>query len=402
MRWSGDFRALWVGETTRAIGANVSQVALPLVASVVMDAGPFEVALLTAAGWAPWLLRGLPSAGAWVDRLRRCRPLLVAADLVSATLLLAIAVLHAFGVLSMGRLMAVAIGAGARPGVVRDRVLRLPPRRGAGRRLPSANAALQSSAIRRPGRWAGAVRTDRPAGRTGQRAAGRRREIAAGLRYVERDPYLRILTAFGAASNIALIGYQSLLVILLVRHLDLGSTSVGLVLSGSALGGVLGAVVAGPVSLRFGTARGMLVCQFGAAPFALLIPLATPRPGVVLVALGGLGVEVGLVAGNDIKTAFRQTHVPRHLLGRVVVSMQAFNYGAIPAGRPHRRRLRRDPRRTPRAVDRRLRPARRRLPAADRPPSAAAATWLPHRTGRSRLCPHRPLLGLIPALRVQH
>jgi MFS family permease len=158
------------------------------------------------------------------------------------------------------------------------------------------------------------------------------REITEGLRYLARDPYLRVLTAFGAASNLALIGYQALLVVFLVRELGLGPTGVGLVLSGAAVGGVFGAAAVGPVVRRFGTARGLLACQFGAAPFALLIPLATPGAGALLVVLGGLGVGVGVVAGNVIKTAFRQTYVPRALLGRVAVSMQIFNYGTIPLG----------------------------------------------------------------------
>ena len=60
---------LWIGETTSALGTNVTRLAVPLVAVLTLDASTFQVALLTAAGWLPWLLIGLP-AGAWVDRLR--------------------------------------------------------------------------------------------------------------------------------------------------------------------------------------------------------------------------------------------------------------------------------------------------------------------------------------------
>ena len=49
------------------------------------EATTFEVGLLTAAAWAPWLLIGLP-VGAWVDRVRR-RPLMLASSAISGLLL---------------------------------------------------------------------------------------------------------------------------------------------------------------------------------------------------------------------------------------------------------------------------------------------------------------------------
>lgn len=99
-----DFRALWIGETTSAVGTNVSRVALPLLAVVVLGASTFQVALLTAAGWAPWLLLGLP-AGAWVDRLTRCRPLLLACNVLSAALLLSVPVRAWMGELTLTYLL---------------------------------------------------------------------------------------------------------------------------------------------------------------------------------------------------------------------------------------------------------------------------------------------------------
>lgn len=39
-----------------------------------------------------------------------------------------------------------------------------------------------------------------------------------------------------------------------------------------------------------------------------------------------------MVLGNVIKDSWRQLYCPRPLLGRVLVSMQVLNYGAIPVG----------------------------------------------------------------------
>ncbi|MFC7383055.1 MFS transporter [Sphaerisporangium rhizosphaerae] len=99
------FRLFWTGQTISLIGSQVSLVALPLLAVLTLDAGPFEVGLLAALGRAPWLLFGL-LAGALADRARR-RPLLVAADLVRAAVLAWIPVAAWLGVLTVGQLYAV-------------------------------------------------------------------------------------------------------------------------------------------------------------------------------------------------------------------------------------------------------------------------------------------------------
>jgi MFS family permease len=53
---------------------------------------------------------------------------------------------------------------------------------------------------------------------------------------------------------------------------------------------------------------------------------------LAFVVLGGLMVALGVMIGSVIKGSFRQEYCPRHMLGRVTVSMQFLNYGAIPIG----------------------------------------------------------------------
>ncbi|MEY2402538.1 MAG: hypothetical protein QOD38_89, partial [Acidimicrobiaceae bacterium] len=72
-----DFRLLWAGQTISRVGTEVSVLALPLIAIQVLHATTFEVGSLTAIETLPFLLVGLP-AGAWIDRMRRRRVLLVA------------------------------------------------------------------------------------------------------------------------------------------------------------------------------------------------------------------------------------------------------------------------------------------------------------------------------------
>lgn len=146
------------------------------------------------------------------------------------------------------------------------------------------------------------------------------------------DPYLRVLAVFGALTNLTLVGSQSILVVFLVRDVHVSPAGVGALLSLMSVGGVLGAVVAPALSRRVGSARALLFSALCSAPFGLLIPVTAPGPRLALVAVGGLVVGCGTVSGNVIKDSWRQVYCPRHLLGRVLVSMQVLNYGAIPAG----------------------------------------------------------------------
>lgn len=73
-----DFMRLWTAQTISQFGSQITFLALPLAAILVLKASAYEVAVLGVLEWAPWLLLSLP-AGAWVDRMPR-RPVLIAAD----------------------------------------------------------------------------------------------------------------------------------------------------------------------------------------------------------------------------------------------------------------------------------------------------------------------------------
>ncbi|MFC0030332.1 MFS transporter [Micromonospora chaiyaphumensis] len=352
-----DFRLLWAGQTVSAVGSNVTAVALPLVAVAVLDATTFQVAVLTAAAWLPWLLAGLP-AGAWVDRIRR-RPVMIAADLASAALFASVPVAAVLDLLTVGQLLVVALGAGLARVFFETADQVYLPTLLRPEQVPEGNAKLHAtqtaSYLVGPGlagliaQLAGAVtavlldavsflvsalclsriravepRPERPA------SSALRREVADGLRFVIRDPYLRVLTVFGAASNIGLSGYQAVLVVFLVRSAGLPAGLVGLLIGLASVGGLLGAALATGLARRLGSARALLVAAALTGPPALLIPLAGPGGRVAWLVLGGALVSLGVAVGNVVKASFRQTYTPHALLGRVTVSMQLLNYGTIP------------------------------------------------------------------------
>src|SRR3990172_5042343 len=101
-----DFLKLWSAETISQFGTQVSGIALPFVAIVVLDATTFEVAALGVVQFAPFIFFTLP-AGVWVDRLRR-RPILIAGDFSRAALLATVPLAYLTGTLTLVQLFGVA------------------------------------------------------------------------------------------------------------------------------------------------------------------------------------------------------------------------------------------------------------------------------------------------------
>ena len=83
-----NYRKLWTAATVSLFGTQVSQIAIPFIAAVVLHASPGEVGLLTTIDFLPFILFTLP-AGVWVDRFPKKR-ILVFGDLGRAAMLLSI------------------------------------------------------------------------------------------------------------------------------------------------------------------------------------------------------------------------------------------------------------------------------------------------------------------------
>ncbi|WP_427895384.1 MFS transporter [Kribbella sp. GL6] len=350
LRTQRDFRLFWIGETVNRFGSATSSVALPLIAISMLDATTFEVGLLTAAAWAPWLLIGLPT-GAWIDRVRR-RPAMLASSAVSAVLFAIIPLAAGTRVLSVQLLLAVALVAGASTVVFQTAytaylpTLLDPADHAEGNaKLHGSAAAAQIAGLGCGGllvQFVGAANTlliDAAsflvalACLTAIRFRERRTTnpsrpgaIREGVRLVAHDVWLRTLTIFGAVSNLALMGYQAIVVVFLVRAAGLSAGTVGVLVAAASSGGVLGAIV-GRRLMRFGTARALLLCELGLPTLALLIPLG---PWCYLI--GAFGVSLGVVGGNVVKATFLQSYCPQELFGRVTATTAFVNYGTVPLG----------------------------------------------------------------------
>ncbi|MGY4770389.1 MFS transporter (plasmid) [Kribbella sp. CWNU-51] len=357
LRRHRDFRLLWIGETISRFGSATSSVALPLIAISMLQATTFQVGLLTAAAWAPWLLIGLP-AGAWVDRVRR-RPVMLASSIASLALFAAVPIAALADLLTIRFLLAVALLAGASTVLFQTAYTAYLPRLIDPADHAEGNTKLHGSAsaaqIAGLGCGGLVVQLAGPANALFIDAATflvalaclsaiRHREqapafdrqaglwigIKLGIGYVAKDVWLRTLTLFGAVSNLALMGYQAIVAVFLVREASLSAGTVGALVAAATSGGVAGAFAGRRLAARFGTARALLLCELGLPTLALLIPLSTVSPWLYLA--DGFGVSLGVVGGNVVKATFQQSYCPPELLGRLAATTSFVNYGTIPIG----------------------------------------------------------------------
>ena len=100
-----DFFKLWCAQTVSQFGTQISLLALPLVAVLILNVNPFQFAVLGTVEFLPFVLISLP-AGVWVDRLPR-RPILIIADLGRGISLVSIPVAYLLDALTIWQLYAV-------------------------------------------------------------------------------------------------------------------------------------------------------------------------------------------------------------------------------------------------------------------------------------------------------
>jgi MFS family permease len=113
------------------------------------------------------------------------------------------------------------------------------------------------------------------------------------------------------------------------EKLGLDAVGFGLLFSGSAVGGVLGCLVAARVTRVVGTAR-VTVWTMVASALAYLVFGLSSDPWLAGVMFGLVGFLT--VVFNVILGSLRQALTPDRLLGRVISAFRLFSYGTVPLG----------------------------------------------------------------------
>jgi MFS family permease len=358
---SAAFRSLWFGETVSLFGSQVTLLALPLAAILVLHASPFEMGLLAAVEYAPFLFLTL-FAGAWIDRVRR-RPVMLAANLARAGLIGSIPLATAMDVLSLPLLAFVAFAAGCGAVLFEVAFLAYVPSLVGRDRLATANARLFSSAsaaeVAGPGLAgalvslvgapvalaADAVSYLVSAGSLAaigqpepvRAAPGRpnlRAEIGEGLRATFGHPILRAFAAEAATFNLFAAALNAAFLLYLTRELGVAPAVVGSIFVVGAVGSLVGSMVAGRLAKRFGLGTTIIGAMIVACSVYIALPLiggSSPiAVGVIafILALAGAFIAITVIHVMTI----RQTVTPDRLLARMNASYRTLGYGVMPIG----------------------------------------------------------------------
>jgi predicted MFS family arabinose efflux permease len=352
-----------VGQTISELGSVVTRTAVPLVALLVLGAGPAEFAFLVVAESLAVLLVSLV-AGAWVDRLRR-RPLLIWADAVRAALLFSIPLAYVLGALRIEQLYVVVFLVACMSAVFSAAYPAYVPSLVGADHVIEANAKLATSSsiaeIGGPG-LAGAlvslfrapfailvdavsfavsavslllIRTREPARPPRGADAAVRTEIVEGLRAVRDHRVLWPLAVRSVVAHVAGSFYGVLYTIYLIEDLMLDPFLLGIVISAGGVGSLVGSLFASRVIRRLGLGPALIWTALGASALGVLTPLAQ-GPLVLVMAM----VLIPQLIGDGLQTiesvaetSLVQGLVPDRILGRVNATLETISHGiAYPLG----------------------------------------------------------------------
>lgn len=357
-----DFRLLWVGHTVSMFGSQITTLALPLTAALLLHATPQQMALLQALGYAPATLLGL-FAGVWVDRLRR-RPIMIAMDLARAGILVTLPLAAALGVLRMEVVYVLAVtlaGLGVFYGLADSALLpRLLGRDDLVRGWSALGASTSVARIAGPGiagvlvqalsapvavlidastfifsaLMAVRIRTlesdpPRPRGRSNVWG-----EIGEGVQVVWSNAYLRIFQLTTVTFDVFWNALYAVYILYVTRTLALPPSAVGLIFGIGSVGALVGAVVTVRVTHYLGLGRTLILMQCILGLGSLLIALAMWLPALALPLLIGAEVIQSLVATifGISRESVTQAVTPDRLRGRVGASIQCVGLGVATTG----------------------------------------------------------------------
>lgn len=355
-----DFLKLWAGQSVSVFGNQVTLVALPLTAVLVLDAGAAEMGLLRALGTLPILIFSL-GVGVWIDRARR-RPLLIASNLGRALALGLVPALAVAGLLRIEHLYAIGFAVGILevvfvvayqaylPSLVqRDRLV------DANSRLEMSNSAAQIGGPAAAGVLisivtapiailidvvsflaaavaVGSIQRSEPAPL--RRPRNIRRELGEGFAGLLGHPVLRPVVLMTSAGLLGYSMYVSLIVLFHVRALGLDSVGVGIVFAVGGAGALAGAALAPRLARGVGigpslvlalvlAGSGLLITSQAAGPAALAMGIA---------ATGQFSALFGASLFNVNGPALRAAVTPPHVLGRVNATYRFIVWGMFPLG----------------------------------------------------------------------
>jgi len=358
---SASFRRLWLSLTVTSFGAQITNLALPLTAALLLHATPMQMGILVALETLPFALFSL-HAGVLLDRVRKL-PVIIAADVGRGVALLAIPVTAWFGVLSMEILFAVGFLCGMQ-NVVGGAAYQVLLAQMAGRkRLVEANAKVTlgetSAALVGPGIAGGLIQlltapfaialdamtffasalmlrrikapsdVARDCGN-----GGVWHEIGEGLKLVWGNRTLWGLAWLAGTWQFLHHMQVAVLILFATRDLGLSAGAIGICFVFGGAGCVLASASAERLSARFGIGpvivHGLILSAFGWQAYGLIS--GPPWLATLLLGTAMLVFDFGAILYAINYLSLRQAITPDRLLGRMTATMRFVTVASAPIG----------------------------------------------------------------------
>ncbi len=358
-----EFLKLWIGQTISVFGSQITGLALPLTAVLILNASSSQMGVLNALGVAPFILVGL-FAGVWADRVRR-RPIQMAADFGRFVLLALVPLAALGGFLTMNTLYIIIFLVGVLsvffdvsyqaflPSLVgRDQLVegnsKLEVSNSAAAILGPGLAGLLVQVLTAPiavvfdalsflasavslGLIRSGESVPQRAQSEGQNVLG---EIREGLNVVFGNRLLWSIAGCTATTNFFGSLWQAVFILYLTRELGVPPAVQGVIFAAGAPGALLAALVSARVAKRLGLGKAIIAAILLSNVSSLLIILANgPLPvAATIMVVSGFFSSFGNVIYNVNQVSLRQSITPDRLLGRMNASMRVIVWGTIPLG----------------------------------------------------------------------
>ncbi|MCY0909947.1 MAG: MFS transporter [Sulfobacillus thermotolerans] len=352
------FRRYWLGQSLSLTGGQISMLAFPLTAVLVLKTNAIGMALITAVGALPALLLSI-SVGAWVDRRGHRRQIMILADLLRALLIALIPVAWGLNLLSLPLLIGLWFGVGICSVFFRvssDTVfVALVPRE----KYSEANGLLQQSqsagfligpalggwliqVFTAPGALLGdalsflasALSLSMIHPQEPPDANSHDQHIWEGIRFVRSSLILRSTFAAQLTQSFFRAMFTTLYILYATRYLHVTPLQWGLIFGPSSVFAILGASFTNRLSRRVGLGLTLII---GSALFTLpllVVPLIAGRHAIIVAALflaegvSGAGAMIQAVASATIRTSA----VPDSIRARVMAAFTMAGRGMTPLG----------------------------------------------------------------------
>jgi len=359
-----DFRRFWFSSILTNFGAQITMLALPICAALLLHATPAQMGSLAAAGSLPFLLFGLPT-GVLLERSRRL-PVMLASDAMVALSLASVPLAWWMGWLSIHWVYAVqfmlgvgyVVGGGAeqvfltflvgREGLI-DAQAKFGATESASRLLGPGIAGLLVQALGAPlailcnvAAFAVSIRNLRrirkpePAPQAPQSHA--LRDMLDGLVFVWRHPTLRLLAWVAGCWHLLFYGYTALYVLFATRVLGMAPGVMG---TAQMLGGVgvfVASMLLKPLTTRFGSGGTTVIGLCASALGFVLMPaiprdlFGSPAASAAAYAMVVFLLDCGALLFFLPYLALRQRVTPDAFLGRMTSTMRFLTVATAPLG----------------------------------------------------------------------